>query len=124
MRIRVCPAAVFENDLHDDRRQHDPSMDPRDDRTERRGAEDVDEGFEVGGRNRLADDRRDSGVHDQARRAQILGTMPQLLVVDSPGSSLIRPSPLRKAFGAQVMGSTARLRLATSGSGSPVNSIK
>ena len=52
------------------------------------------------------------------------GTMPQRLVVDSPGSSPTRPSPLRKAFGAQVMGSTAILPRATSGSGSPVNSIK
>ena len=33
-------------------------------------------------------------------------------------------SPVRNAFGGQVIGSTARLRLATSGSGSPVNTMQ
>ena len=36
--------------------------------------------------------------------------MPQALVTELPGSSRISPSPLRKAFGGQVIGSTARLR--------------
>ena len=45
-------------------------------------------------------------------------------VVVSPGSSTSRPSPVRNAFGAQVIGSTARLRRATSGSGSPVKSCR
>ena len=53
----------------------------------------------------------------------VRGSMPQLLVNDSPGSSWIRSSPLRNAFGGHVIGSTARLRRLTSGSGSPVNTI-
>ena len=50
-------------------------------------------------------------------------TRPHAPVVESPGARWISASPLRKAFGGQVIGSTARLRLSTSGSGSPVNSI-
>ena len=50
--------------------------------------------------------------------------MPQALVNEVPGSRRIRWSPVRKAFGGQVIGSTARLRLATSGSGSPVKTIR
>src|SRR5262249_20197629 len=50
--------------------------------------------------------------------------MPQALVTLEPGSSRISPTPVRKAFGGQVMGSTARLRLWTSGSGSPVKTIR
>ena len=53
-----------------------------------------------------------------------LGSRPQVPVKDSPGSSTIRSSPVRKAFGGQVIGSTARLRRSTSGSGSPVKSIR
>ena len=53
------------------------------------------------------------------------GAMPHVLVNEPPGSSLIRASPVRKAFGGQVMGSTARLRRRrTSGSVSPVKSIR
>ena len=48
---------------------------------------------------------------------------PHTPVNESPGSSTIRSSVVRKAFGGQVIGSTARLRRSTSGSGSPVNSI-
>jgi hypothetical protein len=33
------------------------------------------------------------------------GTMPHVLVNEEPGSSLIRASPVRNAFGGQVMGS-------------------
>jgi hypothetical protein len=47
-----------------------------------------------------------------------------MLEVDSPGSSRISDSPVRNAFGGQVIGSTAMLRLATSGSGSPVNTMR
>ena len=50
--------------------------------------------------------------------------MPHVLVNEPPGSSRITASPLRNAFGGQVMGSTARLRRLTSGSGSPVKSIR
>ncbi len=50
--------------------------------------------------------------------------MPQVLVNDRPGSRRIRSTPVRNAFGGQVIGSTARLRRATSGSGSPENSIR
>jgi hypothetical protein len=35
------------------------------------------------------------------------GAIPHEVVTDAPGSSLMSPSPLRKAFGAQVIGSTA-----------------
>ena len=49
--------------------------------------------------------------------------IPHVLVNELPGSSRISASPLRNAFGGQVIGSTAMLRLSTSGSGSPVNSI-
>jgi hypothetical protein len=34
--------------------------------------------------------------------------MPQAAMVDSPGSSRIKPSPVRNALGAQVIGSTPR----------------
>src|SRR4029453_12276287 len=47
------------------------------------------------------------------------GWIPHVAVADSPGSSTSRPSPERNAFGAQVIGSTARLRRSTSGRGSP-----
>ena len=50
--------------------------------------------------------------------------MPHVLVNEAPGSRRIRASPVRNAFGGQVMGSTARLRRRTSGSGSPLKSIK
>ena len=49
--------------------------------------------------------------------------MPQLETIDPLGSNLISPSPLRNAFGGHVIGSTARLRRFTSGSGSPVNTM-
>ena len=52
------------------------------------------------------------------------GESPHVLVNEPPGSSRITASPVRNAFGGQVMGSTARLRRLTSGSGSPVNSIR
>ena len=50
--------------------------------------------------------------------------MPHLPVNEDPGSSLIRFSLVRNAFGGQVIGSTARLRRRTLGSGSPLKSIK
>jgi hypothetical protein len=50
--------------------------------------------------------------------------MPHLPVNEEPGSSRMRFSLVRNAFGGQVIGSTARLRRRTLGSGSPVNSIK
>jgi hypothetical protein len=50
--------------------------------------------------------------------------MPHVLVNEEPGSSRIRASPVRNAFGGQVIGSTARLRRLTLGSGSPLKSIK
>jgi ribosome-binding factor A len=51
-------------------------------------------------------------------------TMPHLPVNEDPGSSRIRFSLVRNAFGGQVIGSTARLRRHTLGSGSPLKSIK
>ena len=53
-----------------------------------------------------------------------VGVIPQVLVNEPPGSSRISASPVRNAFGGQVIGSTARLRRLTSGSGSPVKSIR
>src|SRR5262249_7705920 len=50
--------------------------------------------------------------------------MPHEPVNEEPGFSLIRASPVRNAFGGQVIGSTARLRRPMSGSGSPLKSIK
>ena len=47
----------------------------------------------------------------------------QVAVVDAPGSRTVTPSPVRNAFGGHVIGSTAMLRRATSGSWSPVNTI-
>ena len=52
------------------------------------------------------------------------GADPQAPACVSPGSRRTRPSPLRKAFGAHVIGSTARLRRAPTGSGSPVKIIR
>jgi hypothetical protein len=52
------------------------------------------------------------------------GEMPQPATWLSPGSSRTSPSPLRKAFGAHVIGSTAMLRRSTSGSPSPVKTIR
>ena len=51
-------------------------------------------------------------------------SMPHVPVQEYPDSSPIKETPVRKAFGGQVIGSTARLRRLTSGSGSPLKSIK
>ena len=67
--------------------------------------------------------RRLRGERDQPGHAGSVGVIPHVLVNEPPGSSRISASPLRNAFGGQVIGSTARLRRSTSGSGSPVNSI-
>src|SRR5262245_44300193 len=56
--------------------------------------------------------------------ADKVAAMPQVLMTSEPGSSLIRPTPVRNAFGGQVIGSTARLRRRTSGRWSPVKSIR
>jgi hypothetical protein len=52
------------------------------------------------------------------------GEIPHAPEWDSPGSRRTSPSPLTNAFGAQVIGSTARLRRSTSGSPSPVKIIR
>ena len=69
---------------------------------------------------------RASGRRVRPPRAQraLRGAIPQELVNEAPGSRRISASPLRNAFGGQVIGSTARLRRLTSGSGSPVKSIR
>src|SRR4029079_19252958 len=56
-------------------------------------------------------------------RGYACGEIPQVVVTDAPGSSTMSPSPLRNAFGAQVIGSTASPRRWTSG-WSPVNTIR
>ena len=65
--------------------------------------------------------RREREVADHLTRP---GAIPHVLVNESPGSRRISDSPLRNAFGGHVIGSTARLRRSTSGSGSPVKSIR
>jgi hypothetical protein len=50
--------------------------------------------------------------------------MPHVPVQEQPGSNLIKESPVRNAFGGHVIGSTARLRRLTLGSGSPLKSIR
>lgn len=50
--------------------------------------------------------------------------MPQVPVQEEPDSSTIKETPVRNAFGGQVIGSMARLRRLTSGKGSPLKSIK
>ena len=52
------------------------------------------------------------------------GSIPHVLVINSPGWRWINDSPVRNALGGQVIGSTAMLRLATSGSGSPVKTMR
>ena len=67
-----------------------------------------------------------SGLPDLAsphRAPSACGLIPQSPTHDAPGSSAISASPVRNAFGGQVIGSTARLRRPTSESASPVNSI-
>ncbi len=56
-----------------------------------------------------------TGAHD--------GVIPHTVVNDCPGSRRITDSPVRKALGGQVIGSTARLRRFTSGRVSPVKSM-
>ena len=69
--------------------------------------------------------RRDQRV-ERVRLVRVhgaTGVMPHVLVKDWPGSSRMTASPVLNAFGGHVIGSTAMLRLLTSGSGSPVKSI-
>ena len=105
-----------EHDLDDHNRQWQatPGHEPRQQRGERRDHGDRQEGLAV-------DVHHGSGRDPHAPGD---GLMPQALVNDWPGSRRTRSCPLRNAFGGQVMGSTARLRRSTSGSGSPVNSIR
>lgn len=64
--------------------------------------------------------RRSSDTHRAGAQAS---PTPQLLVVDSPGSSRSTPSPVWKAFGGQVIGSLPSPRRRRSGArASPVNS--
>src|SRR5262249_22305789 len=58
------------------------------------------------------------------RQLYFLRAMPHVPVNDEPGFSLIRASPVRNAFGGQVIGSTARLRRRTLGSGWPLKGIR
>ena len=59
------------------------------------------------------------------RHAAVRGVMPHAAACVSPGSSTTSPSPLAKAFGAQLIGSTAMLRRrSASGSASPVKTIR
>ena len=85
-------------------------MQPSDDRRDGRRGEDEDERVDVG--------------CDTGRSARAAGRDPQELVNEAPGSRRTSASPLRNAFGGQVIGSTARLRRFTSGRGSPVKSMR
>jgi hypothetical protein len=68
--------------------------------------------------------RRNCRLLAYFRQLYFLRAMPHVPMNEEPGFSLIRASPVRNAFGGQVIGSTARLRRRTSGSGSPLKSIK
>jgi hypothetical protein len=96
-----------QHDLDDHRGQDETVVQPREDRRDARHREDEHERADVG-RGHCGGD----------------GAMPHAPVVESPGSRRITASPLRKAFGGHVIGSTAKLRRATSGRESPVNSIR
>ena len=122
--VDLGPAEPFradqdpEQDLDDDGRQQDPGVEAGENRAAARSGEDEHEGARVQiGHRRLRSER------DQLGHAGSVGVIPHVLVNERPGSSRISASPLRNAFGGQVIGSTAMLRLSTSGSGSPVNSI-
>jgi hypothetical protein len=52
------------------------------------------------------------------------GAIPHVLVNEEPGSSRMRTSPLRNAFGGHVIGSTARLRRLKFGRESPLKIMK
>src|SRR5207247_10482088 len=104
-----------EHDLDHHGGKHDPDVDPRQERTEARGGEDEDERASF-----LAGDGRQGGDEDAAHA----GAMPQEPVKGSPGSRSTSASRVWKAFGGHVIGSTARLRRATSGRGSPVESMR
>ena len=106
-----------EHDLEHDGGEDDPAVQPRQDRPGTCGGEDEHE--RPGVRQRGRRGNRDEGDHGDSE-----GERPHVLVNEPPGSSRITASPVRNAFGGQVMGSTARLRRLTSGSGSPVKSIR
>ena len=105
-----------EHDLQHDGREDDPAVQPRQNRPGTRGGEDEHE--RPGVRPRRHRSNRDERDHGDSE-----GERPHVLVNEPPGSSRITASPVLNAFGGQVMGSTARLRRLTSGSGSPVKSI-
>ena len=105
-----------EQDLEHDRGQDEAPVEPGQDRAGARRGEHQHEGADV--RRRL-DGERDGGGHEP-----VAGVRPQVPVNESPGSSRISASPVRNAFGGQVIGSTARPRRSTSGSGSPVKTIR
>jgi len=72
---------------------------------------------------RLRSRRGEAALCEQHVEALLHETeIPQVPANVSPGSSRITSSPVRNAFGGQVIGSTASARLATSGRGSPVKS--
>ena len=72
--------------------------------------------------------RRSSPAQDEGAREgayeRVVARIPQAPVQDAPGSSVIRSVPDRNAFGGHVIGSTAIARRFTSGSGSPVKTIR
>ena len=105
-----------EQDLEHDRGQDEAPVEPGQDRPGAGRGEHQDEGADV--RRRL------DGERDERRHEPVAGVSPQLPAKESPGSSRISASPVRNAFGGQVIGSTARLRRFTSGSGSPVKTIR
>ena len=107
-----------EHDLQHDSGQDDSAMEPRQDRPGARRGQDEDE--RAGVRQRRL--RRQQDESDHVRRT--VGAIPHVLVNEPPGSRRISDSPVRNAFGGHVIGSTARLRRSTSGSGSPVKSIR
>src|SRR4051812_7882291 len=59
----------------------------------------------------------------KVRRERQHGEIPQAAMKGSSGCSRTSASPVEKAFGGHVIGSTATLLRLTSGSGSPLNTI-
>ena len=108
-----------EQDLQHHGRQDDTAVQPRQDCAGARRREHEDE---RAGRPAAAPPPRAGG--GRSPHDGIVGVIPHVLVNELPGSRWMSDSPLWKASGGHVIGSTARLRRSTSGSGSPVKSIR
>ena len=109
------PDQDAEQDLEYHGGEDEPGVEPGQDRAGARRGEHEHEGGGV---------RRRLGATRMSASRCGGGVSPHPLVNDSPGSCRISASPVRNAFGGQVIGSTARRAGSTSGSGSPVKTIR